>query len=86
MNFRAARVVLFDRQFFPLTTGVKQSQNVVEYAVQWQRWRRASAAGDKMGQDKLLKLRQRQTRRNPLPPLAFRLIDSPKQSDFSLLN
>jgi len=86
MNFRAASLIFFDRQFFPLTTRVKQSQDVVEYCMQWQRWRRAFAAGDKMGQDKFLKLRQRQSHRNPLPALAFRHFDRPKQSDFSLFD
>jgi hypothetical protein len=75
MNFRAAVPTFLDRQFFPLASGVKQAQNVVEDHMQAQFWCRAAAPGNQMGQDKLRKLREVQMCRNPLPVLALRHIN-----------
>ena len=81
VNFGNTLCILLDRQLLPLTTYVKQSQNVVENSMQRQFWCRSSEAGQKMGQDKLLELRQGQTRRNPLPVLAFCHFQTPKHLD-----
>lgn len=75
MNFRAAVLILFDRQFLPLTPQVEQLQNVVEDLVRSKFWSRAAASDGKMRQDKLFELLDAQSGGNRLPLVAFRHFD-----------
>src|ERR1700738_4427212 len=67
VDFGAAFVISFDRQHHPLTPHIERLQDVVEDLVQRQRrWRTASAM-TQVWQDKFLKPRFTQFRRNRLP-------------------
>ena len=76
MNFRTTVSISFDRQFFPLAPQIEHLQNVIEDRMHREFWRRASASGGKMGQDKLLELLNAQFLRNRPPFLAFRHFSS----------
>ena len=66
-----ALCVLFNGQLLPLATHVEELQNVVEDCVRRQFRHRSARSTAKVGQDKLIKLRNGQFRRNPLPPLGL---------------
>src|SRR5260370_28391585 len=67
VDFGAAFLISFDRQHHPLTPHIERLQDVVEDLVQRQRrWRSASATAQ-VWQDKFLRLRFAQLRRNRLP-------------------
>src|SRR5208282_1246244 len=72
VNLGASVLILFNRQFLPLTADVQQLQNVTKEGVQGELRRRASASNAQVGQDKLLELLEAQFRRNALPLLTFR--------------
>jgi len=78
MNFWAALLIFFDRQFLPLTPQVKRLQNVVEDRMQGQFRCQASASNGQMGQDKLMELLDTQFCRNTLPLFTLRHFD-PKE-------
>ena len=80
VNFGKTLCIFLDRQLLPLTSHVKQSQDVVEDPMQWQFCLRPSAAGQKMGQDKLLELHQGQTRRGPFSNSKF----NPRRNNMEL--
>ena len=75
VNLRTALAILFDGQLLPLAAQVEQTQNVVEDRVPVQFRRGAATALAQMRQDKLLELRDRQFRWNPLSGLAFRHLE-----------
>ena len=75
VNLRTALAILFDGQILPLAAQVERAQNVVEDRVPVQFRRGAATALAQMRQDKLLELRDRQFRWNPLSGLASRHLE-----------
>src|SRR5580693_2931008 len=78
VNLRTTLAILVDRQLLPLTTQIKQVQNVVEDLVKAELRCRTSAPDGEMRQDKLLKLPEPQLRRNRLSALASSHSDPPE--------
>jgi hypothetical protein len=85
MNFWAAFLIFFDRQFLPLTPQVKRLQNVVEERMQSQFRRRALASNGQMGQDKLMELLDTQFCRNALPLFSLRHFDPQRNGSLGRL-
>ena len=71
VNLGLALCVLFNGQLLPLATPVEELQNVVEDCVPRPFRHRSARSTAKGGQDKLIKLRHGQFRRNPWPPLGL---------------
>src|SRR5271166_2998868 len=72
VDLRAPILVLFNRQFLPLTADVQQLQDVTKEAVQGELRRRSPGSNAQVRQDKLPELLEAQFRRNALPLLTFR--------------
>src|ERR1700730_12583056 len=66
-DFRAAFVIAFDWQHHPLTSHIERLRDVIEDLVERQRRWRSASATTQLWQDKFLKLRFAQFRRNRLP-------------------
>src|SRR5258708_20911806 len=77
LDFWAAFVIAFDWQH-PLTSHIERLQDVIEDLVQRQRRWRSASATTQVWQDKFLKLRFAQFRRNRLPAWVTRHSLSPK--------
>jgi hypothetical protein len=78
VDFGEAFVIPFDRQHLPLAAHVQYLQDVVENLAQRQRRRRSTSAATQVRQDKFLKLRCGQFRRNRLPAWVTRHSMSPE--------
>ena len=87
VDFRQTFCIPVDRQHLPLTSYIERLQDVVEDLVQRQRRRRSASAPTQVQQDKFLKLRFTQFRRNRLPARVTRHLMCPQiwtLADFAL--
>jgi hypothetical protein len=81
VNLRVSVLILFNRQFLPLTPRVQQLQNVTKEGMQGKFRRWAPASNAQVRQDKLPELLEVQFRRNALPLLTFRHFGPPRKRD-----